>query len=124
MEYLSVDGGSQDVLSYWRPFDANASLTCVKGIIPIQFVDERKNYGEIGIIAIGEKKMAIVHKSGQDLKGRVNQSKLDATTENDIRRDLIEDGFDPDNPFEGLREIIVSPQHPPGGIGSSAAPPA
>jgi hypothetical protein len=65
--------------------------------------------------------MAIIHKSIADLgKGRVDQAKLDATTENDIRRHMIEDGFDPDNPFEGLREIDprdkVAPQESAEGV--------
>lgn len=37
--------------------------------------------------------------------GAVDRPKLEATTEDDIRRHMVEDGFDPDDPFEGLREI-------------------
>ena len=31
-------------------------------------------------------------------RGRIDLSKLDATTEEDIRQHMIEDGFDPDEP--------------------------
>lgn len=39
----------------------------------------------------------------------VDHAKLDATTEEDIRRHMIEDGFDPDDPnsFEGA--VVVRP---------------
>lgn len=38
--------------------------------------------------------------------GKIDQAKIDATTEEDIRRHMVEDGFDPDKPFDGLREIV------------------
>ena len=37
--------------------------------------------------------------------GTVDRAKLEATTEEDIRRHMVEDGFDPDDPFKGLREV-------------------
>jgi putative transcriptional regulator len=40
---------------------------------------------------------------------RVDQAKLDATTEEDIRRHMIEDGQDPDEEIS-TRERLVSPQ--------------
>ena len=36
----------------------------------------------------------------------VDEAKLDATTEEDIQRHMLEDGFDPDQPFDGLHPII------------------
>ena len=39
-------------------------------------------------------------------RGRANFQVVDATTEEDIRRHLAEDGFDPDNPLEGLVEVL------------------
>ena len=38
--------------------------------------------------------------------GQVNRAKVEATTEDDIRRQAIEDGFDPDAPIAGARAII------------------
>lgn len=38
--------------------------------------------------------------------GRIDRAKVEATTEEDIRRHMAEDGFDPDKPFDGLREIV------------------
>ncbi len=37
---------------------------------------------------------------------RVGRAKLTATTEDDIRRQMIEDGEDPDAPVTGFREIV------------------
>ena len=52
--------------------------------------------------------MATVRMTAKDAKaaGRVDLAKLDATTEEDIRRHLVEDGTDPDQPFAGLRPIV------------------
>lgn len=51
--------------------------------------------------------MAFVTMTPEQAKasGRIDQAKAEATTEADIRRHMIEGGFDPDKPFEGLREI-------------------
>ena len=38
--------------------------------------------------------------------GRVDRAKVAATTDDDIRRHMAEDGFDPDNPLEGFRPIV------------------
>jgi len=54
--------------------------------------------------------MALVRRSLAELgksASRVDRAKLDATTEEDIRRHMIEDGYDPDEP---MREAdIISP---------------
>jgi putative transcriptional regulator len=43
-------------------------------------------------------------------KLKVDQAKLDATTEEDIRRHMIEDGEDPDAEFPTDWEFVVPPQ--------------
>ena len=52
--------------------------------------------------------MAFIRLSAAQAKaqGRSDKAKIAATTEADIRRHLTEDGFNPDRPFEGLREVI------------------
>jgi putative transcriptional regulator len=53
--------------------------------------------------------MAIVRKSLDDLRSEkpgVDQTKLAATTEEDIRRDAIEDGEDPDAPLAEFNLVI------------------
>lgn len=52
--------------------------------------------------------MAIVRMSAAQAKatGRIDRAKVEATTEEDIRRHMAEDGFDADKPFDGLREIL------------------
>jgi len=49
---------------------------------------------------------AKVKAQGAPRHGRVDQATLDATTEDDIRRHMAEDGYDYDNPFDGLREVL------------------
>ena len=39
-------------------------------------------------------------------KGQLDSRHVAATTETEIREHMLEDGFDPDKPFEGLREIV------------------
>ena len=39
--------------------------------------------------------------------GRINHQKVEATSEADTRRHMVEDGFDPDNPLQGLRPTIA-----------------
>ena len=39
--------------------------------------------------------------------GRSDLAKLDATTEADIARHMVEDGMDPEQPFVGLRPIVL-----------------
>lgn len=39
-------------------------------------------------------------------RGRVDRAKVEATTEEDTRRNMAEDGLDPDNPLAGFREIV------------------
>ncbi len=39
-------------------------------------------------------------------RGRVDEAKVDSTSEEDIRRQTREDGFDPDKPFRGLVPMI------------------
>ncbi|KQP50898.1 MULTISPECIES: helix-turn-helix domain-containing protein [unclassified Methylobacterium] len=41
----------------------------------------------------------------------VDQAKLDATTEEDIRRHMIEDGYDPDDPSYLEGAVVVRPPH-------------
>ena len=43
-------------------------------------------------------------------KPKVDQAKLDATTEEDIRRYMIEDGQDPDEELPDHAELIVPPR--------------
>jgi len=43
-------------------------------------------------------------------KPEVDQAKLDATTEEDIRRYMIEDGEDPDEEIPDTWELVVPPQ--------------
>lgn len=43
-------------------------------------------------------------------KPQVDQAKLDATTEEDIRRHMIEDGEDPDADIPETWELVVPPQ--------------
>ena len=52
--------------------------------------------------------MAIVRMTAAEAKRRakVDHAKVEATTEEDIRRHMVEDGFDPDEPFKGLREVV------------------
>ena len=52
--------------------------------------------------------MARVRMTASDAKaaGRADLAKLDATTEDDIRRHMVEDGRDPDQPFTGLRQVV------------------
>ncbi len=38
--------------------------------------------------------------------GDVNHAVLDATTEEDVRRHMVEDGFDPDDPLQGLVKVL------------------
>lgn len=38
--------------------------------------------------------------------GRINRAKLAATTEEDTRRHLAEDGLDPENPLAGFRPVL------------------
>jgi putative transcriptional regulator len=38
---------------------------------------------------------------------KVDRAKLDATTEEDIRRYMAEEGFDPDAPIEGARTTVL-----------------
>ena len=38
--------------------------------------------------------------------GRVNKAVVEATTEEDTRRHMIEDGLDPDNPLAGMQRIV------------------
>lgn len=38
--------------------------------------------------------------------GRVDYAKLDATTEEDTRRHMAEDGLNPDKPLEGLHPVV------------------
>ena len=40
------------------------------------------------------------------LAGDVDHARVEATTEDDIRRHLAEDGFDPDDPLAGLAEVL------------------
>ena len=51
--------------------------------------------------------MAIVRVTAGEAKarGRVDRAKIEATTEEDIRRHMIQDGFDPDSPLRGFRRI-------------------
>ena len=44
-------------------------------------------------------------------KPNVDQAKLDATTEEDIRRHMIEDGQDPDEELPDRVDLIVPPRH-------------
>lgn len=50
--------------------------------------------------------MAIVRRSlseaRKEAEGQVDFAKLDATTEEDIRRHMVEDGEEPDSPFAGF----------------------
>lgn len=43
-------------------------------------------------------------------KPKVDQARLDATTEADIRRHMIEDGQDPDEELPDRMELVVPPQ--------------
>ena len=43
-------------------------------------------------------------------KPQVDQAKLDATTEEDIRRHMIEDGEDPDAEIPDTWQLVVPPQ--------------
>ncbi len=51
--------------------------------------------------------MGMVRMSAKDTRTaeRVDRAKLDATTEEDVDRHMIEDGMDPNRPFAGLRQI-------------------
>ena len=40
-------------------------------------------------------------------KGRVNRAKLEAMTEEDIRRFQIEDGYDPDASLDGFEPVVL-----------------
>ena len=56
--------------------------------------------------------MAVVRKSLEEIRAgrpRVDKAKIEATTEEDIRRQAIEDGEDPDAPLTGF-ELAVPPQ--------------
>lgn len=57
--------------------------------------------------------MAIVRKTLAEILsgggGRINRAILDATTEEDIRRHMIEDGEDPDRPVVG-GELTILPE--------------
>lgn len=37
--------------------------------------------------------------------GRIDRAKVEATTEEDTRRQMVEDGLDPDNPLKGFRAM-------------------
>ena len=39
-------------------------------------------------------------------RGRVDRAKVEATTEEDTRRHMVEDGLDPDNPLAGFRRVV------------------
>lgn len=41
----------------------------------------------------------------------VDRAKLDATTEEDIRRFMIEDGYDPDDPDYFKDAVVIRPPH-------------
>lgn len=51
--------------------------------------------------------MAIVRMTAEPARaaGKIDWAKVEATSEEDVRRHMAEDGFDPDKPFDGLREI-------------------
>ena len=53
--------------------------------------------------------MAYVRVTAERAKecGRIDRAKVDATTEEDIRQHMIEDGFDPDEPLKGLRRVYA-----------------
>jgi putative transcriptional regulator len=54
--------------------------------------------------------MAVRRMSFDDMmagKGRVNRAKLEAMTEEDIRRFQIEDGYDPDAPLDGFEPVVL-----------------
>jgi putative transcriptional regulator len=63
--------------------------------------------------AAGERKgaqaMAFVRKTLEQARreGRVDRAKLAATTEEDIRRHQIEDGYDPDAPLDGFEPVVL-----------------
>lgn len=53
--------------------------------------------------------MAIVRMTSEEIHatgGKIDRTKVDATTEQDIRRQMIEDGKDPDAPIVGARVMI------------------
>lgn len=52
--------------------------------------------------------MAIVRMTAEQAwaAGKADLDQIDATTEDDIRRHMIEDGFDADEPFEGLVPVV------------------
>ena len=39
-------------------------------------------------------------------RGRVDRGKVEATTEDETRRHMVEDGLDPDNPLRGMRALV------------------
>ena len=52
--------------------------------------------------------MATVRMTAGDAKaaGRADLDKIDATSEDDVRRHMAEDGMDPDQPFAGMRPVV------------------
>ena len=52
--------------------------------------------------------MATVRMTAKDAKaaGRSDFAKIDATTEEDVQRHMVEDGMNPDQPFAGMRPIV------------------
>lgn len=57
--------------------------------------------------------MAVVRRTLEDIRkhhGRIDRAKVDATTEGDIRRHMIEDGEDPDAPLTAASEELILPQ--------------
>ena len=56
--------------------------------------------------------MAVVRRKLEDIRrksGRINQAKVDGTTEADIRRHMIEDGEDPDAALPRKPRVLVMP---------------
>ena len=64
--------------------------------------------------------MATVRMTAKEAEAaaRSDFARLDATTEEDIARDMVEDGMDPNHPFDGLRPV-VSPAEVRGHTGLS-----
>lgn len=57
--------------------------------------------------------MVIVRRTLDDIRahpGRIDHARIAATTEDDIRRHMIEDGEDPDAPLPATPVVLVLPQ--------------
>lgn len=54
--------------------------------------------------------MAIVRMTAQQAwqSGQADRQRIDAGTEDEVRRHMLEDGFDPDAPFNGLLPAVDS----------------